>query len=309
MECRELSERTIDVLAGESTRESERELSEHLGQCASCPGEHAAIERTWSALGEDPEPVPSPSFRLRARALIEEEMIRRRVREFRPKRRWARPAAAAAALLVAAAGGYFAARTVPPARPESAVLAGGTLPDLEGNPRLSNVSARPAAAGRLAIEFDATTRHTVVGSPREKEVARLLAYLLSRNAETAGEKSRAIDLVSEHYGAGVAPASPDVVAALTETLRSDSNPGVRKKAADALAGFRSTPEIRTAFLEALRRDPNPAVRLVAIERLAADAREAPDARTIDSLRERAFDPAENGFVRARAASALRTIDF
>ncbi len=70
-----------------------------------------------------------------------------------------------------------------------------------------------------------------------------------------------------------------------------------------------TPEIRAAFLEALRTDKNPAVRLVAIETLAAAAKESPDARTIQSLREKAVDPSENGFVRARAASALKTMEY
>jgi HEAT repeat protein len=70
-----------------------------------------------------------------------------------------------------------------------------------------------------------------------------------------------------------------------------------------------TPEIRLAFLDALHTDRNPGVRLVAVEVLAAAAREAPDAKTIESLREKAFDPAENGFVRAKAASALKGIEF
>src|SRR4030095_5936434 len=98
---------------------------------------------------------------------------------------------------------------------------------------------------------------------------------VSRNAETAGEKSRAIELVQQHYGAKEAAPSPDIVEALTRTLRHDANPGVRKKAADALAGMRMTPEIRTAFLDALRSDGNPAVRLAAIDALAAAARGAP----------------------------------
>ncbi|HEY6064809.1 MAG TPA: HEAT repeat domain-containing protein, partial [Thermoanaerobaculia bacterium] len=90
-------------------------------------------------------------------------------------------------------------------------------------------------------------------------------------------------------------------------LRKDPNPGVRKKAAEALASFRSTPEIRAALLDALANDSNPGVRLVAVDALAAAAKESPDPRTIQSLREKAFDPAENGFVRARAASALKAI--
>ena len=35
----------------------------------------------------------------------------------------------------------------------------------------------------------------------------------------------------------------------------------------------------------------------------------PDPRTIESLRQRAFDPAENGFVRAKAATALKAVEF
>jgi HEAT repeat protein len=84
---------------------------------------------------------------------------------------------------------------------------------------------------------------------------------------------------------------------------------VRKKAADALAGFPMTPEIRTVFLDALRSDKNPGVRLVAVDALAAAAKQAPDANTIQSLREKAADPQENGFVRAKAANALKEIAF
>jgi len=170
------------------------------------------------------------------------------------------------------------------------------------------VAYRTDPDGRVGIEFDSTTRHSVVGRPDDPEVSTLLAYLLSRNSETAGEKSRAIELVSGRYGAGAGAASPEIVRALAATLKHDRNPGVRKKAAEALASFRSTPEIRTALLEALANDPNPGVRLVAVEALAASAREAPDAKTIQSLREKAVDPSENGFVRARAASALKAID-
>jgi len=128
-------------------------------------------------------------------------------------------------------------------------------------------------------------------------------------ASSCAERRRAaIELVSENYGPGAAVASPEIVFALATTLKRDRNPGVRKKAAEALASFRSTGEIRSALLDALANDPNPGVRLVAVDALAAAAREAPDPKTIQSLREKAFDPDENGFVRARAASALKAID-
>jgi HEAT repeat protein len=70
-----------------------------------------------------------------------------------------------------------------------------------------------------------------------------------------------------------------------------------------------TTPIRAAFLDALRSDRNPAVRLIAVEALSASAKDTPDPRTIESLREKAADPSENGFVRAKAASALKSIEF
>ena len=250
-------------------------------------------------------------------------MIRDRVREFRPRPR---------AVPSAAPGGRASGRGEPRlcrlARPAPRdVLVAGTaaavaaaagtaapaaapLPDLTSNPRFSNVSYRPADKdGKVGIGFDVTTRHELDGRPSDPEVSKLLAYLVSHNAETAGERSQAIELVSEHFGAKNAPASPEIVAALSATLRKDENPGVRKKAADALASFPMTPEIRTVFLESLRADKNPAVRLVAVDALAAAAKQSPDASTIQSLREKAVDPQENGFVRAKAASALKSISF
>ena len=315
MECRELTEYAVNRLLGEAAAPERDELERHLAGCASCSGELAALEETWGQLGTDRDDPVTPEFRVRTLELLEDEMSRRRIREFHPRKRALRIFAQAAALAVAAAAGFLvAARGGFPARPVSAgsplepAAGANTAPDLAVNPRLSNVAYRTEPDGRVGIEFDSTTRHSVLGRPEDPQISRLLAYLLSLNVQTAGEKSRAIELVSGHSGPGAAEASPDVVSALGATLKRDRNPGVRKKAAEALASFRSTPEIRAALLDALASDPNPGVRLVAVEALAASAKETPDPKTIQSLREKAFDPQENGFVRARAASALKAID-
>ena len=316
MDCRDLNALAVDRLTGEADEGVRAELAAHLATCEACRGEMASLEGLWATLGSDPDAAVSSEFRRRSLALLEEEMVRQRVRAFRPRPRMIRPLLQAAALLVAAGLGFLAAKGLP--HPAPAAAAAGTktpgssvaLPNLESGPRLSNVSYQPPDKdGRVGIGFDVTTRQTILGSSDEPAVARLLAYLVSHNAETAGEKSRAIELVSEHYGASKTPAAPEIVAALASTLRKDANPGVRKKAADALAGFPMSPEIRTAFLEALRSDKNPAVRLVAVDALAAAAKQTPDASTIQSLREKAVDPQENGFVRAKAASALKAISF
>lgn len=306
MECRELTALVVDRLAGETGEAVVRELDGHLASCAACREEAGRIERAWTALGDDADAPLTPEFRGRTLALLEDEMLRARIRGFRPRARWPRLAAEAAAVLVACSAGFLVARRGPALSPSAPAEAAGASSDaiLRGNPRLANVSYRAGADGKLEVGFDVTARRTLSGRPNDPEMGKLLAYLLSRNAETAGEKSRAIELVSEQYRSGT-PASPDIVAALTATLKKDPNPGVRKKAADALAAFSTTPEIRAALLDALRADRNPAVRLTAIEALAASAKEAPDQKTIDSLREKAQDPAENGFVRAKAASALK----
>lgn len=306
MECDELTGLVVDRLTGESADAARRDLDGHLESCAACREETARIERVWATLAEDADAPVLPEFRERTLALLEDEMLRGRIREFKPRARWPRRIAEAAAVLIACSAGFLLARRAPVAAPSAPAVAAAVSPDaiLRNSPRLANVSYRAGADGKLEVGFDVTARQIVSGRPSDPAMGKLLAYLLTRNAETAGEKSRAIELVSEHYRSGTA-ASPDIVAALTTTLKKDPNPGVRKKAADALAAFPTTTEIRAAFLEALHGDRNPAVRLTAIEVLAASAKEAPDQKTIESLREKAQDPAENGFVRAKAASALR----
>jgi hypothetical protein len=308
MECSELTERVVARLSGETGEDSRQDLEGHLHSCAACRAEALRVEQAWATLGDDPDAPVTDDFRERALALIEDEMLRARIRQFQPRSRWPRVLAQAAALAVACAAGFFVSRRGPAVLQTVGAVPSGSASSeiLRDNPRLANVSYRAATDGKVEVGFDVTHRQTLSGRPSDPEMSKLLAYLLSHNAETAGEKSRAIELVSENYRTGSrAAASPEIVAALTSTLKKDPNPGVRKKAADALAAFTTTPEIRAAFLDALRGDRNPAVRLAAIDALAASAKEAPDFKTIESLREKAQDPAENGFVRAKAASALK----
>ena len=308
MECRELTEQAIDRLTGQISESRRGELEGHLEACAGCRVEIARVEDSWQTLGVDRDAEMTEEFRLRTLALLEDEMTRGRIRDFRPRPRWERLAAQAAALLLAVGAGWLA-HSSPGARAGKPIARETGSP--AANETVSNVSYRPAdQAGRVAVSFDVTGRRTVVGRPEDPAVASLLAYLVSRGTQTSGEKSQAIELVSSHYGSGTKTVSLDIVRALTATLKKDENPGVRKKAASALAGFPMTPEIRSALLDALAKDRNPAVRLTAVEALAAAARQAPaDERTIESLREKAFDPSENGFVRARAASALKAMEF
>jgi HEAT repeat protein len=83
---------------------------------------------------------------------------------------------------------------------------------------------------------------------------------------------------------------------------------VRKKAAEALAELPPTEQTRDALVLALKNDDNPAVRIIAVEGLAKAATQMKDATTIETLREKAGDEKENGYVRGQAAAALRKIN-
>jgi len=110
MECRELNDLAVDLLLGEAPEAAREEAARHLEACASCRDEMARTEKAWEVLSDDLDAPITPAFRSRTLALIEDEMLRRRIRAFRPRSRWPRMAAAAAALVLAAGAGAFTAR-------------------------------------------------------------------------------------------------------------------------------------------------------------------------------------------------------
>jgi HEAT repeat protein len=128
---------------------------------------------------------------------------------------------------------------------------------------------------------------------------------LAGGRTTDGGRLRALAEV-QRYVHGRAQAPAGLVEALSRTLRLDRNPGVRRKAAEALAQLPQTPEIRDAFLLALRRDSNPVVRIIAIGALARAAQTL-DPASIEALRDCANDQEESQHLRVAAARALASI--
>ena len=333
MECRQalsIRELVLARLAGSQAREGEMAfLASHLASCAACRGEAEWIESLWARLGDDDgaDLAPSPAFVARTSAALA-GASRENVVPFR-----ARPVAGglskAAALLVAGGLGFLVARSggrplplagsaalpTPSGRGENVALvanrtvdASRAVLDLSSRPRLANATYRAAEEpGRIAVSFDVTTRYTVVGRPEDKGVADLLVSLMSGTAETEGARGRVLDFVSATTREGAA-VSPEVVNLLRRTLEVDKNPGVRKKAAEALVQMPPTPEIRDALARALRTDANPAVRILAVEGLAKSATVLKDQTTIETLRQKAGDDRENGYVRSQAALALKKLE-
>ena len=113
MDCRDVKTIALDRLAGEADEAARRELSAHLAGCEACRREMGRLEDLWTVLGTDQDATVTPEFRQHSLELIEEEFLRRRVREFRPRTRPVRPFLQAAAILAAGAVGYLIARGLP----------------------------------------------------------------------------------------------------------------------------------------------------------------------------------------------------
>jgi hypothetical protein len=333
MECREslkVREFVLARLTGGSPGD-EAAPAAHLAACAACASMAAEMESVWARLAEDDgaDLVATPSFAARATALLAAETRRaHNVRAFRPRGADS-PLLKVAAVLVAGVAGFLVARASGGAAPGSALYKPTPVPfgaenvalvsnrtldasrsalDLSGKPRLANVAYAPAdAAGRVAVSFDVTTRYTVVGKPEDQAVANLLVSLMSGAGGSEGAKGKALDVVSEGTRGG-GTVSPEIVTLLRRTLETDKNPGVRKKAAEALAQMPPTPDTRDALAAALKNDSNPAVRILAVEGLAKAAVVLKDASSIESLRQKASDDHENGYVRSQAALALSKIE-
>lgn len=348
MDCRDalkIRELALERLAGSPVTEADETfLDAHLASCDACRAEVDGMSAVWTRLGDDDgaDLSPTPAFVARtmeALSAMSSPVTSRgvssgsggggRVVPF-PARRTRENFLKAAAVLLAGGLGFLvargterpASRTAATALPTPSTRAGENVSlvsnrtvdasravlDLSDKPRLANVSYRASGdPGKIAVSFDVTTRYTVVGRPEDKSVADLLVSLMSGAAETEGAKGKVLDFVSATTREGAA-VSPEIVALLRRTLQTDKNPGVRKKAAEALAQMPPTPETRDALAQALKTDSNPAVRIIAVEGLAKAASVLKDQTTIETLRQKAGDDRENGYVRSQAALALKRIE-
>jgi len=345
MDCRhalKVRELALFRLAGSpATEADETFLGSHLASCAPCRAEVEGMSAVWTRLGEDDgaDLSPSPAFVARTTAAMAALAAANGARAGNggggslvnfPDRRVRESLLKAAAVLLAGGLGFLVARgtdrpasfTAVTALPTPNARAGEQVAlvsnrtvdasraalDLTGKPRLANVAYRAAdEPGRIAVSFDVTTRYTVVGRPEDKGVADLLVSLMSGAAETEGARGKVLDFVSATTRDGAA-VSPEIVTLLRRTLETDKNPGVRKKAAEALSQMPPSPEIRDALAQALKADTNPAVRILAVEGLAKAAAVLKDQSTIETLRQKAGDDRENGYVRSQAALALKRIE-
>jgi HEAT repeats len=325
------------LLLTESLDPATREAThQHIESCAECADEWQAMRDAWRLMGE--LPVVEPPARIRGAFLAEIGAAPKKsnVVPFvrRPALKWL---AQAAAVAVIAGGGYFAGHrgqtihlqptdarldsirpiSTSPIQPaysiaETRVLQADKInPNIEGRPDIQNVQFIDTNPNddQIALAFDVTQHVTVTGTPSDKSMVRLMAYVLENEDRMTPQRSRAIDWVRQAF-AQSGSTDPEIAQALAKVLRNDSHEGVRIKAADTLKALPTEvgSDTRDALIAALKNDPNPAVRIKAVDALANMARSGRlDAASIDTLRQKAMQDDENPYVRTRAAEALSNV--
>ncbi|HEV7921865.1 MAG TPA: HEAT repeat domain-containing protein [Thermoanaerobaculia bacterium] len=338
-DCESMRE-SIPLLLTESLDPASRERTHlHIEACASCSAEWSGYKDAWRMMGELPElEVPA---RVKQRFLQQIQPAAApaghgNVVPFhrRTATRWL---SQAAAVVLIAGGAFYAGHLVQtPNAPMTAQLpqtpavvssiqpakfslaetrvlpADAVNPDFEGRPNIDNVQFVDADPrdGKIGVSFDMTSHLTVTGSPNDKSMVRLLAYVLESQDKISPTRSRALDWVRETYS-DPQNANPEIASALAKVLRSEEHEGVRIKAVDTLKTMpqKMASSTRDALIAALKNDPNPAVRIKAVEALATMARngEQLDAQTVDTLRQKASEDTENLYVRVKAAEVLSSI--
>ena len=225
MDCRDVNALAIERLDRRSRRERRAGSCRRTWRPARAAArEMAALEERLDDARQGPRRRRSrPTSASRTLALLEEEMLRDRVRDVPPAAALAcarcsrRPRCWLAASL-----GYLAARGLPHAtatsRPPSrrrrgsgpAAPAAAPLPDLTSNPRLSNVSYRPADKdGTRRHRFrrdDAPRARRAAGRPGGREAARLPASRTTPRprARSRGRSSSSPSTTARSNAAGFA---------------------------------------------------------------------------------------------------------
>jgi hypothetical protein len=120
-----------------------------------------------------------------------------------------------------------------------------------------------ASDGEVEISFQAVKPMRIKGSPDDPAIQKLLAYALV-SEQNAGIRIRTVNTLAGNVRR---EPDPEVRLALVKVLKFDTNPGVRKKALEALARFPMDLYIKDALIFVLENDPTEGLRIDAINAL------------------------------------------
>jgi len=271
MNCDWVRENITLYLYNELADDARHELEGHAGRCAECAAELQAMRVFHGEMSELPRLDVTPNFLASARMQLSsalESVQQRRAAGAGRWTRWrccgncaSRPALAAVIFIVGFGGGIGTMYRM------SGSLHGGAL-SVEQQQEASiagirNIVQEPGS-NRVRIDYERALPETVQGSLNDPQISEALLVMASRSTANSGLRMDSVDLLRQR------PDDPAVRESLVYSLRSDSNPGVRLKAEEALAPMvKQDIRVRNAMLESLLNDNNPGVRAGALKALAA----------------------------------------
>jgi hypothetical protein len=266
MMCGHAKEMMASSWANELDAESESKLKQHLELCQECAADMAQLGALWERLGDIPAPEPSQALNLRWESTLESLISARRQNQWR-----------------------FSLSALWPQRP------------------VWQVSIALACLGVGLVAGFFLHAGVPFGQGNSGEIAQLRAEIASTKQmvalsllqqESATERLRGVD-----YTTGMRAMDPDVVSALIQAARTDSNVNVRLAAIDALTKVSNNAGVRRSLAASLPSEPSPIVQAALLD-YVVDAR---DRQAVGALEELAKRPDLNPLVRQRADQAVRQL--
>ncbi len=262
MRCREFEEQLPDYLHQSLEPEHRRAVEEHLQRCGDCR-EQVAL---WNKLSMLPEEKPAAGFRVRFEAMLAAYQQGQEVRESRriwklPSRRRTSP-------------GFF----TPLAQAALVIVLVGL----------------GFAGGRYVSGLNTNNRE-LTSLHQELAGMRQLVVLSLLQQQSASERLRAVT-----WSVRSNQADPEILSALTDTLRFDPSADVRLAALDALKHFSGQPRVRSELVDALRGQQSPLVQIGLIDLLV----ELREESALQRLKEFAQEQDLNPLVRQRAQAGI-----
>jgi hypothetical protein len=262
MRCQEFEEQLADYLDQSLDAEPRRALEEHLEQCADCR-EQVAL---WNKLPMLPEEKPSASSRARFEAML--AAYRQGQEAAESRRIWKLP---------------VRRRTSPSL---FAPLAQAAL--------VIVLIGLGFAAGRYAGGLDTNNRE-LTSLHQELAGMRQLVVLSMLQQQSASERLQAVA-----WSVRSNRADPEILSALTDTLRLDPSPDVRLAALDALKHFSGQPRVRSELIDALRGQQSPLVQIELIDLMVELGEKSALQRLEEFVQEQDLNPV----VRQRAQAGI-----
>jgi hypothetical protein len=268
MNCDWVQENIPLYLYDELADDARHELEGHVQRCAECAAEMEALRAFHGEVSALPQLEVTPnllaSARIQLSAALENLPLRRGWRWALDPMAMLRqlrfsPALASVIFIVGFGGGLGTMYRM------SAALHAGTASAEQQEASITGIRniVQEPGTGQVRIDYERALPETVQGSVNDPQIQALLV-MASRSTANSGLRMDSVALLHPKQD------DPAVRESLIYSLHSDSNPGVRLKAEEALAPMvKQDIRVRSAMLESLLNDNNPGVRAGALKALAA----------------------------------------